>query len=100
MNHNLNRHAGLFQPVKTASGKCAIFMKPATVKQNASNNCDEYPELLSNSLEINVKLRNSIWSAPQKDWNTAILALSRIPPPGANMLPFPLYCTGSVMKSP
>ena len=35
-------------------------MKPATVEQNASNNCNEYPEQLSKSLEFNFKLPNSI----------------------------------------
>jgi hypothetical protein len=75
-------------------------MKLATVKQNASNNCYEFPELLSKSLGINVKLRNSIWSAQQKDRNMAILARSRIPPPSANMLPFPRHGAGPVMKSP
>jgi hypothetical protein len=69
-------------------------------QQDASNNCNEFPELLSKSLGINVKLRNSIWSAPQKDRNTAILARSRIPPPSANILPFPRHGTGPVMKSP
>jgi hypothetical protein len=69
MNHNLNlnRLAGLFQFINTASGKCAIFMKSAKVEQDASNNCDEFPELLYKSLAINAKLRNLTWSAPQKD---------------------------------